>query len=172
LGLFSAEDLENLRKYFPNLDPKNDKVTSPKTQRGNPVVYNCVAHASHDETQWWEYPSPEIGFTTFWPSYLNEGDSVESWVELFRREGGYEGPTDDSFEKGYEKIAIYANNKKATHVARQVGKNRWRSKLGFGHDIEHARLDSLNGWGEDDYGKVEVILKRKKIYGKRAQNRD
>ena len=85
---------------------------------------------------------------------------MASWIKLFEsKELGYKRTKSAKHEQGFEKIAIYARGREATHVARQLGKHRWTSKLGFGHDIEHRTLDSLVG--HLLYGDVVRILKRK-----------
>jgi hypothetical protein len=70
---------------------------------------------------------------------------------------GFEKCEDASFESGFEKIAIYCHQGEPTHATRQVGDNRWTSRLGVGEDIEHA----LNGLEGDTYGHVTQIIRRR-----------
>ena len=61
----------------------------------------------------------------------------------------------------FEKVALYVDNdNNVTHAAKQY-KNRWRSKLGASVVIEHE-LDWISGFDYDNYGKVGIILKRKR----------
>jgi len=124
--------------------------------------------------EWWEYdPAGDFGFKTYWPTHLSDSETVDGWVELFRSERGYErsSPSDVRYEPGIEKIAIYGviedNTWIANHVARQVGRDKWTSKLGDGHDIEHRTLECLAGYDSGEYGAIVVILRRRKPYGKR-----
>jgi hypothetical protein len=163
ISTFTKEHLETLRRgSFPKLRVGKDKVTSDKTPPKSPRPYNCVAWAAHDDTIWWEYDPEEIaGFKTYWPSGLTEDGSVESWVKMFESEFNYKKATNGRYERGFEKIAIYGMDKKATHVARQVGKNRWISKLGFNYDIEHRTLECLCTHSDNGYGDVVQFLKRR-----------
>ena len=66
---------------------------------------------------------------------------------------------DDSFEKDYIKIAIYADeNNIVKHATRQLHteENIWASKLGDEFVIKH-KLHSLES---KEYGKVVCIMKR------------
>lgn len=71
---------------------------------------------------------------------------------------GFEACSNGNFERGVEKVAIFAKNGKAEHVALQrTDRNGlWLSKLGELQDVEH-KLDVLE---ESDYGKVVRFMKR------------
>ena len=70
---------------------------------------------------------------------------------------GYKPCPGDDLEVGVEKVALYVHpNGKPKHMARQLPKGRWTSKLGRDIDIEHG-LEDLTG---DLYGQVVQILKR------------
>lgn len=63
-------------------------------------------------------------------------------------------------EMGFEKVAIYSDEHGwPTHVARQIPSGRWTSKLGASEDIEHDRLEALEG---SVYGKVVRVLRRER----------
>jgi hypothetical protein len=68
------------------------------------------------------------------------------------------------FEFGFQKVAIYANDGGATHMARQrFFSNVWLSKLGDLEDIVHEDLRDIEGEVEitaDTYGEVAQVLKR------------
>ena len=57
---------------------------------------------------------------------------------------GYAECANGQFEKGCEKIALYAVNDTPKHAARQVSEDRWSSKVGKYIDIEH-NVDALEG---------------------------
>jgi len=64
----------------------------------------------------------------------------------------------DQPEPGMEKIAIFAQGGKPTHMARQLENGRWTSKMGQSEDIEHALRD-LEGVL---YGEVALFMGRPK----------
>jgi hypothetical protein len=102
--------------------------------------------------------SPETNDGYHWPADVPRKLEVKSFVKLYELNGGYAACQDAKPEKGFEKIAIYANDSgDATHVAKQTASGKWTSKLGDWEDIEHSTLESLEG---DFYGKVVQILKR------------
>jgi hypothetical protein len=137
---------------------------SPETDPANSeVLYNCIALAAHDEKRWWQYdPDGDAGFETYWPEKVKViGEvTVSTWIKLFEYLG-FKRVKSARYEVGFEKVAIYAKGKEPTHVARQVGKHKWISKLGYGHDIQHRTLESLSGRTLDEYGGVVKILRRK-----------
>jgi hypothetical protein len=103
---------------------------------------------------------PEV----YWPPHLPVADlSVENFTNAFVDDLGYDPcGKDDSFEWGFQKVAIYAvmtNGVRETkHMARQHFFGRgWLSKLGPDEDIVHENLKDLEG---TLYGSVEQILKR------------
>jgi hypothetical protein len=148
-----------LHKWFPKLQVGNSTITSPANPR-----YNCVAWAAGTDEVWWEYdPERLAGVKTHWPRELSEGNTLSSWVKLFEIEGGWR-PTDNArYERGFEKLAIYADKAGSpTHVARLVGPRKWTSKLGRGVDIEHDTLDLLAGDAKHEYGSVVRFLVRRK----------
>jgi hypothetical protein len=147
-----------LRQYFPKLRVGNASVTSCPDAR-----YNCIAWAAKNNAIWWQYdPQGTAGVKTYWPRELTEGDTVPSWTHVFELEG-YKQTDNGRYERGFEKIAIYADkNGKPTHVARQIGSGRWTSKLGKGADIEHDNLDRLAGGSKDEYGSLVKFLVRRK----------
>ena len=66
---------------------------------------------------------------------------------------------DGSYIEGFEKIAVYAmSSGRPTHAARQVGPNKWASKLGNWYDIEHTEGAISGG----DYGQVVRYMQRQR----------
>ncbi|MHB8383658.1 MAG: DUF7689 domain-containing protein [Candidatus Binataceae bacterium] len=163
---FTKEHLERVKRDFPKLEFGRDRVTSDETDPKDAVPYNCIAWAANDQLQWWEYdPDGELGFQTYWPQGLAGSDDIASWIKAFEsKELGYKRTSTNNaqYEPGIEKIAIYAKGRKATHVARQIGRNRWTSKLGFGFDIEHRTLHSLTGYVRHEYGRIARVLWRRR----------
>lgn len=163
---FTKDHLEELRKSFPKLRYGDDRVTSDRTPETDPTPYNCIAWAAGDDGKWWEYdPDGELGFKVFWPEAVSTDSTIASWVKVFETGLGYKLTQNSNYERGFEKVAIYAKGSTPTHVARQIGKNRWTSKLGFGHDIEHRTLHCLSGHSPEEYGDVVRVLKRKLRHG-------
>lgn len=70
---------------------------------------------------------------------------------------GYKSCNDETLEIGYEKTALYVNDKGTpVHAARQLTSGMWTSKLGALEDIEHE-LEGLTG---ERYGNVGQVLRR------------
>lgn len=144
---------------FPTLDYGNIIVKSPGDDD-----YQCIAWAEcyTDRKSW-----PGSGYT--WPEGLPLADPPESattghFVLRFSRLGYKPCGLDRSYEFGYQKVAIYANDQGVTHMARQhlfgLG---WLSKPGRMEDIFHRNLEDLEGEMSItalQYGKVTLILKR------------
>lgn len=137
-----------IERVFPLLNSTNYTITSCAT-----VKYNCVAWAVGDISQWWETGPPTKGY--YWPPGVGHSDSPDEWAELFRLFGYIPSDNQDR-EKGFEKIAIYADDEGAQHVARQLQDGKWTSKLGDLSDVEHSNLMVLEG----TYGRVVCVLKR------------
>lgn len=127
---------------FPGLDYD---VTSEPDDR-----YNCIAWALGRQDTWWSHL----------PGYRWIGQrapSIESLENLFL-ELEYERCDRDDFEDGYDKVALFAQENRWTHAARQLASGRWTSKLGVFEDIEHSSLDGISG---RLYGEVHCIMRRR-----------
>ena len=89
---------------------------------------------------------------------------VNCFVEMFEKKFGYMRCDNPNFEFGYQKVAIYANDGGATHMARQhFGGRGWLSDLGEGEDIVHEKLEDIQGdmaTAAQQYGEVAQVLKR------------
>jgi hypothetical protein len=94
---------------------------------------------------------------------IPEQAPVDYFIEGFKLLG-YEPCERPDFEFGYQKVAIYANDAGATHMARQhFSGNGWLSKLGELEDIRHRRLEDVEGDMSayaGKYGRVSQVLKR------------
>ena len=139
-------DAQKLRDLFPGLDACEWDITSP-----DEVCYNCVAWAVGDSSRWWEPTTPY-----YWPEKAPRQYTVAAYRAAFETLG-YEACESRALEAGYEKIALYGSNGEWQHAAKQLRDGTWSSKIGYLQDIMHASLEALEG---DDYGRVEVIMRR------------
>ena len=134
-----------LKQEFPGLQLFHYQLTSPPTKQ-----YNCIAWAAGKNDKWW-WP-----IRGYWPGQGRRDESPKAFIEAFAR-FGYSPCESDSFEAGFEKVAIYVgSNGIVTHMARQLTDGRWTSKLGEGVDIAHM-LEGITG---ERYGEVAKILRR------------
>jgi hypothetical protein len=129
-------------------------------------AYQCIAWAAcyTDRVMWpsaspyWWFPNPLLPLAA-----IPEEASVDSFIRGFKLLG-YEPCNNRSFELGYQKVAIYANDLGVTHMARQHFAGRgWLSKLGGWEDILHRNLEDVQGDMSAiarEYGEVVQILRR------------
>lgn len=141
----------DMMRRFPRLAATHMLVTSDRSHR-----YNCFAFAVHDESQWispvlWD---PEQQLYP-WPAGAPRGDTVAAWAAALGT-FGFASCFSSTHETGFEKVAIFAEDDVARHVARQLPSGRWTSKIGKWEDIEHD-LVALEG---ERYGRVVQVLKR------------
>ncbi len=130
---------------LPRLTPQNHRVTSPAA-----VENNCIAWAAGDTGNWWQ---PGV----YWPVEAPpQGYEIGILVAAFEALGF--GPCDNEGpEPGFEKVALYSDNRFYTHAARQLPGGKWTSKLGKAEDIEHDTPDVVSG---GVYGQVVQIMMR------------
>ena len=105
----------SLELSFPNLQAQGYRVTSPLS-----LVYNCIAWAAGDHTQWW-WPDDDA----FWPTKdrtVTEDVFVKAFATL-----GYAPAESTNLEVGHDRIALYAKHGRVTHAARQLPSGRWTS---------------------------------------------
>lgn len=133
-----------LEHHLPQLCGRTYSLTSPKSKG-----YNCIAWAAGDNGRWW-WPSP-VGY---WP-VGNVAETIEAFVEAFGTLG-YQPCTSASLELGYDKVALYADGSRPTHMARQLPDGRWTSKCGRLEDITHSLADLEGG----SYGTVTLMMRR------------
>jgi hypothetical protein len=101
-----------------------------------------------------------------WPTNRKEPlgqETIDNFIEAFKTEG-YSPCRDGTFEVGYEKIAIFAENTNPTHAARSLESGAWTSKLGPREDITHPTIASIEG---KEYGRAVAFLKRRNLTWKR-----
>jgi len=128
---------------FPGLQNTPFELTSPHDE-----AYNCIAWAAGDNQNFW-WP------TATWPNGVSRNVTMTSFVSAFKKLG-YRVCQDGEPEQGYEKIALYHDDKQPTHAARLLPNGRWTSKLGRFVDISHS-LEGLNGV---EYGEPKVFMRR------------
>ena len=104
------------------------KITSPET-----VDYNCIAWAASEDFRFW-WPDKTMDF--FWPEGVEREETVDAFVKAYATQG-FKICEHEEFEKGFEKIALYAKDGKPQHAARQLARDVWSSKLGRSYDIIH-----------------------------------
>jgi hypothetical protein len=138
---------ERIEFAFPRLKETAYHITSPRT-----TAYNCVAWAAHDDGSWWGTQEFD-----YWPANVPREYTVEAYTAAFATLG-YALCEDGSREDGFEKIAIFVDERgEPQHVARQQSSGVWTSKLGKWEDIDHELL-GLEG---DRYGRAHLFMKRK-----------
>jgi hypothetical protein len=142
-----AVDPSIYRQHFPNFDPSQFVITSPKSP-----AYNCIAYAAGREDMWWW---PDVMGFAYWPPSVLRLENLEVFQEAFETLG-YSLCSDGSLEDGFEKIAIYHKDGVPTHGARQLENGVWASKLGREHDVVHGEK-CLDG---EQYGTIAFFMKR------------
>ncbi len=131
---------------LPGLMTSGFQITSPESP-----VYNCVAWAAGDDTDWWNY-SPQH----YWPEWAPRSSEAESSAQVFLGLG-YTICDSEEKEDGYDKVALYALDGEWQHAAKQLDDGRWTSKLGRFEDITHPSPQDLTG---DVFGNVHCIMRR------------
>lgn len=129
---------------FPNLVKSGFKKTSDAD-----TGYNCYAHALHSDSEWCD------DFHS-WPDNVPREYSIDAYAAMIV-EHGFEECDSNDFEKGHEKIVLFAKDGLPQHAARQLSKKKWTSKLGRKMDIEHE-IDAFKG---SMYGEPVRYFKRK-----------
>jgi hypothetical protein len=142
------DDREEVEARFPKLAQDGYRVTS----RGIDT-YNCVAWIARDIRRWWARGD---GF--HWPVPAAD-DSLQGHIVVFEHLG-FCRCDDGDLEEGIEKIAVYGSDESFEHVAFQRPDGKWSSKLGELSDIRHDRLESIQGTGVFEYGRVVAYMRR------------
>lgn len=141
------DDLDYLFDWFPELESVHWRKTSDEDDD-----YNCIAWAAGNDRRWW-WPN-RLG-RNHWPSGVPPIPTLDAFRRMFATLG-YSECESESYEDGWERVAVYAKDVLVTHAARQVGPKRWTSKLGYDIDIEHE----LRGLEGKEYGYVKLVLRR------------
>ena len=101
--------LGNIERHLPGLEASEYQITSDATDE-----YNCVAWAVGEDDRWWSH---EVDDEYFWPDRALRSEGVESYQAMFALYGFAECDNGD-LERGVEKIALFADEGRFTHVAR------------------------------------------------------
>ena len=158
--------LGNIKQRLPGLEASEYQVTSDATSE-----YNCVAWAVGEDDRWWSH---EVHDEYFWPDRAPRSESVESYQAMFALYGFAECDNGD-LERSIEKIALFADEGRFKHVARQLDSGRWTSKIGEDCDIEHE-LEALRSWPDTwpryrsyRYGEVVAYMQRPREDGEETE---
>ena len=136
-----------LERAFPRLRGSGYKLTSKDTPS-----YNCIAWAAGDNRRWWWPLNPD----GFWPDGVPRTVTMNAFVQAYETVG-FVPCRDSRLDRGFEKIALYADaDGVPKHAARQLPNGKWTSKLGPSVDIEHT-LIALQGQA---YGQISIFLRR------------
>ena len=141
--------LWSIEGAFPRLAVSGYEITSEIDG-----LYNCIAWAAGDDTDWWSH-EPEY----YWPEWAPRSPETAALVQVFV---GLGYAVCDSREKeaGYDKVALYDLNGEWKHAARQIDDGRWTSKLGPFEDITHPSPEDVAG---ELYGEVHCIMRRPSV---------
>lgn len=139
---------QEIQQDFPNLNLDEFNITS----RIN-FLYNCYAWAAgYDNLIMQPSTHSRYGWLTG-----EIGETLDNFEKQYQYLW-FERADNDRLEEGIEKAAFYVKQNAVQHAARQLENGWWTSKLGqWGEDIEHKTLEGLEG---DEYGQVEMIMKR------------
>jgi hypothetical protein len=149
---------EKIDRYYPELAAAGYVSTSDAT-----IVYNCIAWAADDVTQWWECatdgPINEPGY--YWPPNAIHGLGIDALISAYETRG-YTVCEDSSLEAGFEKVALYAEHGEWLHAAKQLTEapwsGYWSSKLGDLDDVRHIHPSDVSG---ENNGHVICFMKRR-----------
>jgi hypothetical protein len=155
----SKRILPEHEEEFPNLFSTGYGKTSEEDES-----YNCFAFAADkNNTEYWWTPI-SIGNGFYWPEGLERKTNIDTFVKLYKIQGGFEPCENNSteLEQGIEKVALYVDDQnEVSHAARQLEDGSWASKLGDWEDVEHYMLEGLSKHiNKPAYGTVTKILRR------------
>lgn len=144
---------EWIYKNFPHLKNSDHCVLETRTDYLD--RYNCFSFVvGVDDKAWWPHPT-EAEF--HWPSYSPREETVERAIEVLERSFHYDSCGNGVFQKGTEKIAIFASDR-LEHVAFQrADTGDWYSKIGRQPLVRHPLFALENG----DYGNIVAFVARR-----------
>jgi hypothetical protein len=149
---------QDIYKACPKLAITEWRINSPYDD-----AYRCIAWAAcHTDRHMW--PNQDYWWFAGFPLIeIPEETPLSYFVQGFGALG-YKPCENRTFEFGYQKVAIYANDLGITHMARQHFLGRgWLSKLGDWEDIVHRELEDISGDMSPmayQYGQVVQVMKR------------
>lgn len=148
-GKLTMDIKDEIEEWFPKIIGKPYKIISVYNIHNN--SFNCVSYTL-GIYNYWMWTNEDN-----WISSIPRNLKVESFKLLYEY-FGFEECDNIYLERGFTKIVFYAKNGYPTHAALQSD-NMWRSKCGY-YIIEHD-IDWISGNGEDEYGDVVFIMKKK-----------
>lgn len=156
-----VEIREDIHREIPRLINTGWLVNSPYD-----TEYKCIAWAACRTSRiWWPWDDPSCYWPSGFPKYpVGTPIPVNDFADMFATKFGYQVCGSDTYELGYQKVAIFANDAGVTHMARQcfLGKG-WLSKLGKYEDIIHWNVRDVEGDMDpttQEYGEVALYMKR------------
>lgn len=157
-----ANRCSSLEALFPKLAAAGYNETSEQTGRPpTEGAYNCIAWAASVSDQWW-WPEGD----DYWPSWSERKTERKNFIRAFNGLG-YFVCEDSRLEPNFEKVALYEKDPSIPeHMARQMPDGSWTSKCGELEDITHFTLDALEAYGQYDYGRDVLYMKRLLIVGR------
>ena len=165
MALNTPENRQVLIKSTPSLkDDPYYYVSSEATEE-----YNCIAWAMGFTDRWIDhFPSGGKNLKKWWPEGVERGFNPECLVKAFMAVG-FECCDDDSYEEGYDKVALYKlepyidwfnrifERVAWTHAAKVLTPNTYHSKMGPQFDIYHSSGSVLQA----SYGKIFQFMRRR-----------
>ena len=131
--------------------------------------YNCIAWAMGFTDRWSDhFPGGGKNLKKWWPEGVERGFNPDFLIKAFMAVG-FECCDDDSYEEGYEKVALYKQEPFIdcfncifesvawTHAAKVLTQNTYHSKMGPQFDIYHSSGNVLQA----SYGTIFQFMKRK-----------
>ena len=119
-------------------------------------AYNCVAFAFEIDDRWWW---PDKMLTCYWPSEVDREETVDAFLAAFETLG-FVPTRQTQYSPMSPRIALFCKDGRPVHVCREVGADRWVSKLGRAEDVEH----DLGGLpAECGYGSLHTILAKERM---------
>ena len=137
-----------IENWHPKLKGKKWKIIDVEFDL---IKFNCFSFVIDIYDDW-------SGASTKSWTLSNRKPILENYIKFFSLHG-FELCDNETYEKNFEKIAIYIDEDGyVTHAAKQFN-DMWRSKLGSHEIIEH-KLEWLSGYDFNNYGKVGTIMKK------------
>jgi hypothetical protein len=143
-----GKDTRNLLmdKSFPNSFLEPLEISSPET--GD---YNCLAWALNDNSKWYESEDDYCWFDKI------DRDNKLSTIQKIFEQIGFNLTRNSEYQVDIERVALFStDNIDCSHLARQIGKNVWTSKLGSSYDVNHT----LRAIEDGIYGNPILFLER------------
>ncbi len=133
--------------------PKSYSYPAKKTSNKD-TNYNCASWVVGINDRWL-WPFNDLNPYWYWPADIKEGDEVESFIDFFSNMG-YVICFSEIYEENYDKVVVYGDSEGPTHLAKQLDKKYWSSKIGDMEDVKHE----LKTFENSRYGNIKLFMKR------------